>query len=96
MTSIEFRTALRDLDQGRVPHNIDEILAYAESAVMETRQLASALTECAKRQDRTLQLVRAMYNGLKRSAERKPGEFECVGPSAELIPSDVRPSRRGG
>lgn len=90
MTSIEFRTALRDLDQGRVPHNIDEILAYAESAVMETRQLVSALTECAKRQDRTLQLVRAMYEGMKKQATRKPSAPQWVGPSAELIPGDTK------
>lgn len=90
MTNIEFRAALRDLERGKVPANIDEIISYAEGAVMETRQLAASLTECVKRQDRTLQLVRAMYEGMKKQATRKPSAPQWVGPSAELIPGDTK------
>jgi hypothetical protein len=85
--TIKFQVALRELSQGRIPPNIDEVVGYAEATVYEMRQAVSALAECVKRQDKTLQLVRAMRDGLQRQA-RKGGAPQWVGPSAELIPGD--------
>lgn len=84
MTNIEFRAALRDLEQGRIPNNIADVLRYAEDTVLETRQLVASLTECAKRQEKSLQLLRAWYDGQLRAAKQQRPQW--VGPSAELIP----------
>ena len=85
MNNIEFKAALRDLYQGRVPTNMDEVLKYAEDTVLETRQLVASLTECAKRQEKSLQLLRAFYDGQLRKAKRLQGPL-FVGPSAEVVP----------
>ena len=85
MNNIEFLTALRDLHQGRVPANMDEVIHYAEDTVLETRQLVSSLTECAKRQQKSLQLLRAWYDGqMQKAKAAQPPMF--VGPSAEMVP----------
>lgn len=89
MDSIKYQIALRELSQGRVPANIDEVVGYAEQTTYEMRQAVAALTECAKRQDKTLQLLRAMRDGLERQA-KKASAPQWVGPSAELIPGDVK------
>ena len=85
MNNIEFKAALRDLEQGRIPANMDEVIRYAEDTVLETRQLVSSLTECAKRQEKSLQLLRAWYDGQLRKAQQQQRP-QWVGPSAELIP----------
>lgn len=84
MNNIEFRAALRDLEQGRVPANMADVLHYAEDTVLETRQLVASLTECAKRQEKSLQLLRAWYDGQLRAAKQSRPQW--IGPSAELIP----------
>ena len=84
MNNIEFKAALRDLYQGRVPSNMDEVLKYAEDTVLETRQLVASLTECAKRQEKSLQLLRAWYDGQLRKAKQAPPQW--IGPSAEMVP----------
>lgn len=84
---IRYRKAISELEQGRIPANFDEIVRYAEDSIFETRQMVAALADCVKRQDRALQLVRAMCNGLKRNAVKR-GVPQWVGPSAELIPGD--------
>lgn len=89
MDTIKYQVALRELSQGRVPPNIDEVIGYGEATVFEMKQALAALTECVKRQDKTLQLVRAMRDGLQRQA-RKGGAPQWVGPSAELIPGGPR------
>jgi hypothetical protein len=36
--TIKFQVALRELSQGRIPPNIDEVVGYAEATVYEMRQ----------------------------------------------------------
>lgn len=84
---VRYRKAISELEQGRIPANFDEVVKYAEESIFELRQMVDTLAACVKKQDRTLQLVRAMCNGLKRNA-MKSGVPQWVGPSAELIPGD--------
>ena len=86
MNSIEFRAALRDLENGKLPNNKAEAIKYAEDTVLETRQLVASLTECAKRQEMTIRLLRAWSAGQKRQTTLTPQPPQWVGPSAELIP----------
>lgn len=86
MNSIEFRAALRDLQQGRVPANMGEVIKYVEDGVLETKQLVASLTACADRQDKTIQLLRAFIAGLERQERRSTSKPQWVGPSAEMIP----------
>ena len=59
-----FRKALEALNRGVVPDNLDDVEKYTSGTTLELFDYLSALSECVKRQNNNIKVLREMNRKL--------------------------------